>query len=281
MKEFKDANEVYQNIPIPDGLEGRVKEGIRQGRAAYRGRIRRRRFCVSAAACFLVLLAGLNFSPTVAHAAANVPVLGKLFQVLSFTSYTKTEDNINYSLSVPQVESNSDLAESVNQVIQDKVDQHLEQARQDWADYQAAFFSTGGTEEEWGGREMDVMIDYEIKFQTGTQLSFVVRLSEGWVSSREEWYCYNLDLAENQAITLQDLLGNDWAASSTAAVQKQIDARASQGEGNYFFSSEDGGFTAVDENTSFYIREDGVPVAVFPRYSIAAGAAGFLEFPLE
>ena len=47
-----------------------------------------------------------------------------------------------------------------------------------------------------------------------------------------------------------------------------------------FFAPAEGGFTTVDENTAFYIRADGVPVVVFPRGSIAARAAGVLEFPL-
>ena len=48
----------------------------------------------------------------------------------------------------------------------------------------------------------------------------------------------------------------------------------------YFFAPEEGGFTTVDETTSFYINEDGNPVVVFPEYSIAAGAAGIVEFEI-
>ena len=54
-----------------------------------RGRIIRR--WGATAACFAVLLAGLNLSPTIAKAAAEVPVLGGLFQVLTLVDYDKTE----------------------------------------------------------------------------------------------------------------------------------------------------------------------------------------------
>ena len=57
--------------------------------------------------------------------------------------------------------------------------------------------------------------------------------------------------------------------------------RRAQSTFSCFFAPGEGGFTTVDEDTSFYIREDGVPVVVFPRYAIAAGAAGFPEFPVE
>ena len=93
MNEFQNAKEEYDNTPIPAELSERVRAGIREGRArhrARRGRIIRR--WGATAACFAVLLAGLNLSPTIAKAAAEVPVLGGLFQVLTFVDYDKTED---------------------------------------------------------------------------------------------------------------------------------------------------------------------------------------------
>ena len=195
--------------------------------------------------------------------------------MLTFVSYDKTEDDINYSVTVPEVDAESALAETVNKAIQEKVDQHLAKAQQDWEEYREAFFATGGTEEQWAGRQMDVIVDYEIKFQSDTEVSFVVTMAEGWVSSMEERTCYNLNLTENREITLKDLLGENWAEISTAAIQRQIDE-----EPQKYFTPEMGGFTAVDENTAFYIREDGVPVALFAEYEIAPGSTGFPEFPL-
>ena len=201
--------------------------------------------------------------------------------MLTFVDYSKSEDGINYDISVPAVEAEGVLAEKVNAVIQEKVGLHLAKARQDWDDYREAFFATGGTEEEWGGREMDVIIDYDIKSQTGDRVSFAVSFAEGWVSSYEERYYYNLDFAENRDLTLRDFLGEDWVAVCNAAIQKQIDASVDDGGFTYFFSPEEGGFTTVDESTSFYVREDGAVVVCFPEYSIAAGAAGNVEFVVQ
>ena len=43
---------------------------------------------------------------------------------------------------------------------------------------------------------------------------------------------------------------------------------------------DEGGFTTVDEATSFYLNEDGSVTLVFPEYTIAAGAAGIVEIPV-
>lgn len=279
-QDFQKARGAYESVPIPDGLEDRVREGIRQGREARALRRRRIRRWTGIAACFALLLAGLNLSPAVAHAAANIPVLGPLFRVLTVASFDKSEDGVDYSVDVPAVEAEGDLARAVNEAIQARVDQHIEKAQKDWQDYQDAFFATGGTEEEWAGRTMDVSVDYEIKSQTDSRVSFVVTMTEGWVASFEERYCYNLDLAEDRTVTLRDLLGEDWVSISNDAIRRQIEASRDEEGFTYFFTPEEGGFTTVDENTAFYIREDGVPVAVFPRYAIAAGAAGFPELPL-
>ena len=281
MNEFKNAKEEYDNTPIPAELSQRVQAGIREGKARYRARRGRtiRRWGATAA-CFAVLLAGLNLSPTIAKAAAEVPVLGGLFQVLTFVDYDKTEDGIHYDVSVPQVEAEGDLAEKVNAVIQEKVDAHLAKAQRDWNDYREAFFATGGTEEEWADREMDVIVDYEIKSQTDTRVSFVVTFAEGWVASMEERYYYNLDLSGNRDLTLRDYLGEDWVNVCNASIQKQIDESVDEEGFTFFFTPEDGGFTTVDETTGFYVREDGTVVVCFPEYSIAAGAAGMPEFPI-
>lgn len=282
MNEFKNAKEEYDNTPIPAELSERVRAGIQEGKARYRARRGRtvRRWGATAA-CFAVLLAALNLSPTVAKAAAGVPVLGGLFQVLTFVDYDKTEDGIHYDVTVPQVEADGALAEKVNAIIQEKLDAHLARARQDWDDYREAFFATGGTEEDWAGREMDVIVDYEVKSQSETRVSFVVTFGEGWVSSMEERYYYNLDLSEDRDLTLRDYLGENWVETCNAAIEKQIAGSVDEEGFTYFFTPEEGGFTTVDETTGFYVREDGTVVVCFPEYSIAAGAAGIPEFPIN
>ena len=280
MNEFKKAREDYQATPIPQELEDRVRAGIRQGKANYRRR-RWRRYATGAAACLVVLVGALNLSPSVAAAAAEVPVLGGLFRVLTVRDFHTSENGINYDISVPGVEAEGEAAQAVNEAIENKVLRLEEKARQDWEDYKDAFFATGGTEEEWGGRTMDVIVDYEIKSQTEDRVSFVVTFAEGWVASMEEKYCYNLDLAEDRDITLADLLGENWVERCNEAVNAGIAASVDEEGFTYFFAPEEGGFTTVDENTAFYIRADGVPVLVFPEYSIAAGAAGSPEFAVE
>ncbi len=281
MKDFNKAKQEYLDTPVPEELAEHVEAGIRQGRKNYRKNHRRVwRSVGSVAACFAVLVGALNLSPTVAAAAADVPVLGGLFQVLTVRSYETVKDGIDYDVAVPEVEAGGELAKRVNAEIQERVDAHLAQAQQDWEDYKDAFFATGGTQEEWGDREMNVIVDYEIKSQTDNTVSFVVDFGEGWVRAQQQRFCYNLDLENDRDITLADLLGEDWVNICNRSIQSQIDESRDEDGFSYFFPPEQGGFTTVDETTAFYINADGVPVVVFPEYSIAAGAAGIPEFAI-
>ena len=276
MNEFKQAREEYESTPIPEELDQRVQAGIRQGRSAGRAKRHGFRWGIGVAAACMVLVGGLNVSPTFAAAAADVPVLGGLFQVLTVRNYETVKDGIDYDVSVPEVDANGTLTEAVNAEIQKRVDAHLAQAQADWDDYKEAFLATGGTEEQWGDREMDVIIDYEIKSQTDTTVSFVVDFAECWVSAQQQRYCYNLDLANNKDITLADVLGEDWVNICNTAVQAYID----QDTSGLFFTADKGGFTTVDDTTSFYLNQDGSVTLVFPEYAIAAGAAGIVEIPV-
>ena len=276
MNEFKQAREEYESTPIPEELDQRVQAGIRQGRSTGRAKRHGFRWGIGVAAACMVMVGGLNVSPTFAAAAAVVPVLGGLFQVLTVRNYETVKDGIDYDVSVPEVDANGTLTEAVNAEIQKRVDAHLAQAQADWDDYKEAFLATGGTEEEWADREMDVIIDYEIKSQTDTTVSFVVDFGEGWIAARQQRYCYNLDIANNKDITLADVLGEDWVNICNTAVQAYID----QDTSGLFFTADKGGFTTVDDTTSFYLNQDGSVTLVFPEYAIAAGAAGIVEIPV-
>lgn len=282
MNELKQAKEIYDGTAIPPELSGRILAGIRDGKVHYRNRRSRMIHRWTAiAAGFCVMLAGLNLSPALAKAAANVPVLGGLFRILTFADSNKSENGIDYSISVPEVDAESMLAEKVNTAVQERVDRHLAKARQDWEEYREAFLATGGTEDEWNNRKMDVIIDYEIMSQAEDRVSFIVYFAEGWVSSREERYYYNLDFTEERELALRDYLGEDWVSVCNASIQRQIDESAYADGSTLFFAPDEGGFTTVDESTDFYVRDDGRVVVCFPKYSIAAGAAGNVEFVIQ
>lgn len=276
MNEFKHAKEEYEATPVPAELEDRVQAGIRQGKANRARRAWGRRLG-TVAACFVVVVGALNLSPTVAAAAADMPVLGGLFQVLTVRSFT--DENADRTLEVQQpAVTGSDFAEAISAEIQKRVDDKTTEGEQMAAEYKEAFLATGGTQEEWEQHDITVSVTYEIESQTDSTVSFLVESNVSFANAYWERTYYNLDLAAGKELTLADLLGENWVSVCNDAIQAQM---AAAEDPTVYFDASAGGFTTVDETTQFYLNEAGEPVVVFSPYTVAPGAMGYVEFPIH
>ena len=280
MNEFQHAKEEYESTPIPAELKDRVQAGIRQGKANRARRRSRtlRRSLTGVAACFAVLVGVLNVSPAAAAAAADVPVLGGLFRVLTVRDFTQTDDDRTLEVAQPAVGGGEALAQRVNAEIQAIVDEKIAEGEQMVADYKDAFFATGGTQEQWDQHDNSVSVTYEIKSQTDTAVSFVVDSVVTTTSALEEQFYYNLDLAAGKELTLADVLGEDWVTVCNDSIRAQM---AAAEDPSVYFDESMGGFSTVDETTQFYLNQAGNPVVVFPKYTVAIGAMGVVEFEIS
>ena len=275
MKEFENAKMEYEETPIPEELNDRVQAGIRQGRANRARRIWKRRLG-TVAACFVVVVGALNLSPTVAAAAADVPVLGGLFQVLTVRSFTDENEDRTVEVEQPGL-TGSDFADQIDAEIQERVDAKIAEGEQLIAEYKDAFFATGGTQEDWEQHDNQVSVTYEIKSRTDTTVSFVVDSYVSIAGAYQEQVYYNLDLANGKELTLADVLGADWVDICNESIKAQM---AAAEDPSVYFDESMGGFTTVDETTQFYLNGDGGPVVVFAPYTVAIGAMGTVEFEI-
>ena len=260
---------------------------------------------VAAAAVLLCMTVGVNTNEVLAKELGQLPVIGSLVRVLTITSYHEEDGSHDITVNVPEIEvekpedtaaaeeaggtggmSDADIEEAVNAQIQEIVDTHVAQAKEKFAEYKDAFFATGGTEEEWGDRTMDINVDYEVKYQEGSVLSLVLTTSEVWVAAQELRYYYNIDVAQNRELTLKDLLGEDYVNIANESIRRQMNERAAADENLVYWGvteneSSIDGFVTVDENTDFYINADGNPVVCFGEYEVAPGFMGIQEFEIE
>lgn len=275
-QQWNAAKADYEAVPIPPELNARVQEGIREGNAVRR-KSRRARAWIAAAACFSLIFAGLNLSPTIANAAADLPVVGGIFEILTVRNYGDRNEDRTLSVSQPGI-SGTDFAEQIDREIQARVEEKIAEGETRIAEEREAFFATGGTEEDWAARQNQVHVDYDIRYQSENRLSFVLDTYVATSVTTQEQYFYNLDLSLDRELTLRDLLGDDWKSVCDNSIRDQI---AAAEDPTVFFTEEQGGFSGVDDSTSFYINAAGNPVVVFPKYSIAIGAMGPVEFEIS
>ena len=317
MKSMEEAKRRYEEIPIPEELNQRVLDAVqmaeakrvKQGRIAqgqveqgqiaqgqmeqsqtkphqkiygsWRARWARGGLAAAAAAAVL-FVAGLNTNVAFAEGAGRLPVIGPVARVLTFRSYQTEMDAVHISVEVPSVEMiaadlkglEAEVNEQIHQFCQDYADEARERAME----YRQAFLDTGGTEEEWAAHNIQIQVWYEVKSQTADFLSLVVTGSENWTSAYQEFRYYNFDLQKGGLMTLEDVLGKDFVTRANAEIERQIEDRRKEGE--IFWTAEEGGFSGISEDVSFYLNESGNPVIVFDAYSIAPGSAGRVEFEI-
>lgn len=304
---LEDGKEYYDSIEIPDELSDVVNRAIG---SKSKGEIRMNyeknrkknnvvrffRYTAAAAAGLLICLTvGVNTSEAFAKEMSEVPVLGALAQVLTVRSFHGTDGEYEINMDVPEIVEEqagegAAFTGDVNAEIQKIVDDYMETAKEEFQEYKEAFFATGGTQEEWGGRTMDIVVDYDVKYQEGNILSLELVTAKGWVSAQEERYYYNLDLSTRENLTLKDLLGEDYVELCNESIVAQINQRIAEDENKTYFGFGTGGaedaelgiegFTTVTEETKFYINEQGNVVVVFEKYEIAPGYMGFQEFEI-
>ena len=290
---IEDGKKIYEDIEIPKELssmvEGLIKEDRRK-KAERKVIFMIKRCAAAAAAALVVFTAGLNTSQAFAEGAAELPVIGAIARVLTVRSYHQDEGDYKIDMEVPAIEdsnsadaSGGEFTSLVNAEIEKIVDDYTNEAKAEFEEYKEAFFATGGTEEEWAGRQMDIIVDYDVKYQKSPILSLELTTAKGWVAASEERHYYNLNVLEGKELKLEDLLGDDYINICNAEIDRQIKEQLANDESLSYFGYgdnelTDAGFRTIDENTDFYINSDGQVVIVFPEYSIAPGYMGWREF---
>jgi hypothetical protein len=294
MKEIEEAKKVYKSIEIPQELNSVVLEAINkssQGKVIPRDRKHhlRNMACAAAAVLLLGCTAMLNTNEAFAASIQDLPVLGTIAKILTVRSYEKVDEDKNVRVDVPevqQIEEDGTVVDEekfivdINAEINKIVDNYIAESEIRIQEYKEAFISTGGTKEEFTAKNIKVDVQYEIKSETDTTISFVITANENWCAAYGIQTYYNLDLKDNKNITLADLLGEDYIVLANESIKTQMKERMEADSNITYFGDEMDGFETIDENTNFYINTKGNPVICFEKYQIAPGSMGIQEFEI-
>lgn len=296
MRNLKDAKDIYDHIVVPEELDARLRatlENVPEQQKNPNDLIPFiRRAAAVAAALFLCFTVGLNTNESFAMEMSQLPVIGTVARVLTIRSYQETKDNTTTTLEIPEVQvdtSTEDVQNAITDVnakIQSLVDEYTAQKYAEIDIYKESFLENGGTEEEWQERSIDINVDYEVKYQSETTLSLLVDAWISWFNFEEERHFYNIDLETGKELTLTDLLGEDAYAYAESCVLEQMEALIASDPDTYTFwgvnETEDMGntFAGVNENTFFYINNEGNVVISYDKYEVAPGFLGIQEFTI-
>ncbi len=294
MKDLKDAKHIYDHIVVPEELDTKLRNTLETASVSKpKGTVVKftRWATAAAAALFLCFTIGLNTSESFAMEMSELPMIGNIAKVLTIRSYETKNDNVTTTVEVPEVQLETAAEETtlaitdVNAKIQELVDTFTTEKYAQIEEGKTTFLESGGTEEEWQARDIEVTVNYEVKQQNETTLSLLI---DGWISwfNFEEFRkFYNIDLVTGKEMTLIDLLGEDAYEYTETEVLKQINKMIEEDPNLCFWGINDSEymgdeFMGVNEDTSFYINTDGNVVISYDKYDIAPGSMGIMEFEI-
>ena len=90
----------YKNTPIPDDLDFIVKKALKQKTKKNVNKMKR---LIGIGAAALIFITGINASPNLANALSEVPIVGSLIKVLTFTEFKVDEETAKMEIKVPAI----------------------------------------------------------------------------------------------------------------------------------------------------------------------------------
>lgn len=277
-KKLNQLKEDYKNTPVPKELEGIVQQALQSGKKTTQSCKLGRRIATVAAAVVL-LVGGINISPTMASVLADVPGMKNIVQVLTFRDYQFDDGLHQANIEVPVISGleESGLGEALNQ-------KYLEENQRLYEDFMADVKEM----EALGEGHLGVDSGYEIKTDNERLLA-IGRYVVNVVGSSSTVFKYDtLDKVEQVLITLPSLFKDDsyievisdYIVNEMKAKMKAdpnlmywVVMDENQDEEMYFEP-----FTQIAPEQSFYINPDFKLVISFDKYEVGPGVMGVQEF---
>ncbi|MDD4564639.1 MAG: RsiV family protein [Eubacteriales bacterium] len=274
--------QAYESIPIPEGLEFRVRSSMEQvkqelrkeGTQPMKSNKNPHRFwkgaAVTAATVMLAMVVLVNSSVTVAKAMERIPVLGAITRVITLRTYEDSQGNMSARVDVPEVQGGG---EELNQKIQEYTDTIISQ-------YQSDVKATDG--------EGLMRVDLSYQVVTDSDSLFALRFNKTVImaSGAESVKIYNVDKSTGKIITLDQFFkqGSDYAAAISDNIKEQMrDQMKQDPDLTYWVDGSDvpeWDFQSVGKDSTFYVNQDGNLVIVFDEGDVAPMFMGVAEFTI-
>lgn len=262
---------------IPDECLDRVKEAI--GRAKedkqHVRRIHRReiaRMMLLSFMCLMILMP--NISMDAAQAMSSLPIVGDFFKVITIRDYHYVDDRFSADVNIPEIESTSEAAGSINSKISDIAEEWVEEFESARAD-------------EWGRAE--IKVDYEILATAPEYFTLKLMTYQGSGSGFEQDHYYTIRISDEKEMTLSDYFpeGTDFITPISENIKQQMRQQVKEDpDKSYWLDiAEDDPvkgfeFGEIEKDQQFYIDEDGQIVIAFNEGDVAPMYMGCVQYTI-
>ena len=291
-EKIENMKREYDEIQMTEEQVEKMKEQISMAKEekSMKNRKHMMRNIAVAAAAMAVFILLPNTSGKVAYAMSNIPVLGKLVEVVTFRDYQYESERHNADINVPElVAEGTELVTGTEQsaVADEKTQENLKKTTEEInAEIQkitneiVAEFEENLADEEG---YQDVMVKHEVLNTTADYFTLKLICFQASGSGAEWDYFYTIDLTTGERMALKDLFVEDadYITPISENIKTQMREQMKADDMVYYWVDdeiEEINFKAITDETSFYLNENGEIVIAFDEYEVAPGYMGCVEF---
>ena len=331
------AKEDYKKIPVPEemkekleaGIEraeaeiGRAEAGIGKSKAEIKKaktekwedkegmgmkkkektdkkkRLYRMAAAVAAAAALLVILP--NTGADVAYAMGNLPVVGRLFQAVTFRDYQYESERFEANVEVPRIvvedvgkgemgkeeagtgEKEAGTGEKRDENVQQTVDEINFDIEQATSQLIEEFQESAELGESYDSLE----IHHETVTDNENYFTLKLSMYRGAGSGFESYKFYTVDKRTGKRIQIGDLFQEDSNYNELLSenIREQMRTQMAEDEGKVYWVDyeevPEWSWERLKEDQNFYFDTEGNIVIVFDEYEVAPGYMGAREFTVQ
>ena len=296
-KEYMDKEMSTQQVEdMKSAIEKAKKDQVKNQKI-----IVYRRWMATAAGFALALIILPNTSQTVAYAMSQIPVLGKLVEVVTFRDYQYEDERNIADVEVPELvmTPQEEEPETVTKPVagealieEESMEQKEETLKKSMEEINAEIQAITdpfieefkeNLEREEGYQSLGVKSEVIHTTQDYFTLKMTCYTAEG--SSSEWYYYYTIDLNTGERLQLADIFteGSDYVTPISENIISQMREKMAEDEMNMYWLDdeiEELNFKAIKEDQSFYLDADGNVVISFNEGDVAPMYMGVVEFTI-
>lgn len=293
LKKIEDMKREYQEIQMSEeqlmAMKRRMSEAGKEKRMKVNKKVMRN--IVAAAAVVAVFIALPNSSAKAAHAMSNIPVIGKLVEVVTFRDYKYESERQNADVKVPELAASGTqvVADGTELVAETEVQENLKKTTeeinaeiQEITEEIVAVFESGLKQEDG---YQDVVVKSEVITTTDDYFTLKLICYQAAGSGVEWDYFYTIDLTTGERLAMADLFveGADYITPISENIKTQMHEQMEADDMIYYWVDdeeipEEWNFHAITDETSFYLNENDELVIAFNEGDVAPMYMGTVEF---
>ena len=291
--ELEACKRTYEQPHMSSEQLQAMKDRIEVAKMENRREVKKKNGAIKAAFAAAAVVAAFvilpNTSAGVAHAMEQIPVIGKLVEVVTFRNYQYEDERNQADIEVPEIVPQSvtdTVAEEASTDVQENLQKSADEINAEIQKISDQFVKELEENLQTEGGYQDVIVKSEVVSTTQNYFTLKLICYQGTGSGAEWNYYYTIDLNTGERLQLKDLFleGADYITPISENIKEQMKEQMAADENKIYWLDDpevpEWNFDHITDETAFYLNENGNIVISFNEGDVAPMYMGVVTFEI-